>query len=188
MSSRPGYRLSRTWLGALALVSLACVANGCGGAGTAHAPAGAARTAASPADAADAPLPPPAFEAALPEGVRAIMSQPFTGDLDQMLARRLIRVAVAANRMFYFVDNGAQRGAAYELGQAFEQWLNEKLKTKPGSKINVVFVPLPRDLLAPALVQGRVDCVVAQVIVRPELQAIVDFTNPVRSNVSAGLP
>jgi len=52
----------------------------------------------------------------------------------------------------------------------------------------VVFVPLPRDLLAPALVQGRVDCVVAQVIVRPELQAIVDFTNPVRSNVSAGLP
>jgi membrane-bound lytic murein transglycosylase MltF len=176
--------IPRAWLGVLVLVGLTCVAAGCGGGGTAPAPADTGKSAAAPADGGDAPLSPPAFEAALPEGVRAIMSQPFTGDLDQMVKRRLIRVGVASNRTFYFVDNGAQRGAAYELGQAFELWLNAKLKTGPGTKVNVTFVPLPRDMLAPALLKGRVDCVVAQVIVRPELQSVVDFTNPVRTNVS----
>ena len=171
---------SRTWLGALALVSLAY--GGCSG-GPANAPADAP-PAAAPADAADASLPPHAFESALPEGVRAVLSRPFTGDFDEMVPRRLIRVGVALNRTFYFVDNGVQRGAAYEFGRAFEDHLNKKLKTGSATKINVVFVPLPRDLLAPALVQGRIDCAVAQVIVRPELQAIVDFTRPVRTDVS----
>jgi membrane-bound lytic murein transglycosylase MltF len=52
--------------------------------------------------------------------VRAIASAPFTGDFDQTVTRRLIRVGVAANRTFYFVDKGMQRGAAYEMAQAFE--------------------------------------------------------------------
>ncbi len=70
------------------------------------------------------------------------------------------------------------------MGVAFEDYLNKKLKTRPATKINVVFVPLPRDQMGAALTQGKVDLVVAQVIIRPELQAIVDFTNPVRRNVS----
>ncbi len=184
MVSRQGSRAPRAWLGAFALVGLAYVASGCGGGGMAPAPAGGARTSASPADPADAPLPPPPLEAVLPEGVRAIMSKPFTGDFDGMVARRLIRVGVAANRTFYFVDNGVQRGVAYEFGQAFEEHLNRKLKTTNATKVHVLILPLPRDLLAPALTQGRVDCVVAQVIVRPELKAIVDFTRPTRTNVS----
>jgi membrane-bound lytic murein transglycosylase MltF len=132
----------------------------------------------------DAPLPPPAYEAALPEAVRAHLFEPFTGDFDQMATRRLIRVGTTFNRTFYFVDQGVQRGAAYELGQAFEEQLNKKLKTTGATKISVVFTPLPRDLLAAALTEGKVDCVVAQVIVRPELQALVDFTNPTRTGVS----
>jgi membrane-bound lytic murein transglycosylase MltF len=129
-------------------------------------------------------VPPPAVEAALPEGVRAIAAAPFKGDFDQMVARRLIRVGVAANRTFYFVDKGVQRGAAYEMAQAFEDHLNKKLKTGPATKVHVLVVPLPRDVLAAALTQGRVDCVVAQVIVRPELQAVADFTIPTRKDVS----
>jgi membrane-bound lytic murein transglycosylase MltF len=183
MLTRPEHHRSRAWLGALALVSLACATSGCGGS-PAEAPADAAKTAASPANGADAPLPPPAYEAALPEFLRAHLFERFTGDFDQMAARRLIRVGTTFNRTFYFVDNGVQRGAAYELGQAFEDQLNKKLKTTSATKIRVVFTPLPRDLLAPALKEGKVDCVVAQVIIRPELQALVDFTNPVRTNVS----
>jgi membrane-bound lytic murein transglycosylase MltF len=181
MSNRLGYGRFRAWMCALALVSLAYATSGCGG-GPAKPPADAARTAAAPADTADAP--PPAYEAALPEPVRAHLFERFTGDFDQMAARRLIRVGTTFNRTFYFVDNGVQRGAAYELGQAFEEQLNKKLKTTGATKISVVFTPLPRDLLAPALTEGKVDCVVAQVIIRPELQALVDFTNPVRTNVS----
>jgi membrane-bound lytic murein transglycosylase MltF len=171
---------SRVCLAAFGVVGLAWVTSGCGR-GPANAPAAAPAAAAS---AAEEPVPPPAVEAALPEGVRAIASAPFKGDFDQMVARRLIRVGVAANRTFYFVDKGVQRGAAYEMAQAFEDHLNKKLKTGPGTKIHVLIAPLPRDLLAPALTTGRVDCVVAQVIVRPELQAIVDFTIPTRTNVS----
>jgi membrane-bound lytic murein transglycosylase MltF len=180
MLTRLGYGRFRTWMSAFALVSLAHATSGCGGS-PAKAPADAGKTA---ADAADAPLPPPAYEAALPEGVRARLYERFTGDFDQMAKRRMIRLGTTFNRTFYFVDAGVQRGAAYEMGLAFEEQLNKKLKTTNATKISVVFVPMPRDLLAPALTEGKVDCVVAQVIIRPELQAIVDFTNPLRTGVS----
>ena len=177
MSKQPCTALGYRLLSVCALAGLAFAASGCGK--TAEAPAAAAA-----ADAADTPLPPPAYESALPEGVREHLNEKFTGDLDQMIARRIIRVGVAANRTYYFVDKGTQRGAAYEMGMAFEDYLNKKLKTKPATKVNVVFLPLPRDTMGAALTEGRVDVVVAQVIVRPELQAIVDFSVPARSNVS----
>jgi membrane-bound lytic murein transglycosylase MltF len=161
-------------------VTLALTVSGCGGK-SADAPAQAPGAV---ADAADEPLPPPAYELALPPEVRAALSEKFTGDLDQMVARRFVRVGVAANRTFYFVDQGVQRGAAYEMGLAFEEHLNKKLGTRPATRVSVVFVLLPRDQMAAALTEGRVDVVVAQVIVRPELEAIVDFTRPVRSDVS----
>ena len=183
MLSRLGSHPSRTWLAAVALVSLACATSGCGGS-PAKAPADASPTAAVPAGAADASLPPPAYETALPEGVRALLYERFTGDFDQMAKRRVIRVGTTFNRTYYFVDNGVQRGAAYELGQAFEEQLNKKLKTGNANRVHVFFLPLPRDLLAPALLEGKVDFVSAQIAVRPELQAIVDFTNPTRTNVN----
>jgi membrane-bound lytic murein transglycosylase MltF len=136
-----------------------------------------------PASDADEPLPPPAYEAALPEAVRSVVAAPFTGDLDQMIKRRLVRVGVTYNRTFYFVDKGVQRGGSYEYAKAFEDWLNEKHKTG-NTKINVALMPMPRDALAPALLDGKVDLVIAQVTVRPELQALADFTNLTRSNVS----
>jgi membrane-bound lytic murein transglycosylase MltF len=147
-------------------------------------PADAAKTpsAALAAD-VDAPLPPPAYESGLPEGVRSLLSTRFTGDLDGMVARRMIRAGVTFNRTFFFVDRGVQRGVNYELGKAFEQELNKKLKTG-NATVNVVFVPLPRDLLARALTEGKIDLVLAQVTVRPELQALVDFTKPTRTNIS----
>ncbi len=183
MMSRLRSHRSRAWLGAFALVSLAYAAGGCGG-GPAKAPADASPAAAAPGDAADGSLPPPAYESGLPEGVRAVLFQKFTGDFDQMAARRVVRMGVTFSRTFYFVDKGVQRGAAYEMGQALEDHLNRKLKTKNATKVIVVFVPLPRDLLAPALTEGKVDLVAAQVTVRPEVQALVDFTNPTRTNVS----
>ena len=182
MSSCP-----RSWLycrvpTALALAAWLGTTSGCSQ--PAATPAGTPAADAAPADAADAPLPPPAYESALPEGVREHLSDPFLGDLDQMVARRLIRVGVAANRTFYFVDRGVQRGLAYEMGVAFEEFLNKELKTRPATKVSVVFVPLSRDQMATALTAGKVDLVVAQVIVRPELEAQVDFSTPTRTNVS----
>ena len=71
--------------------------------------------------ASDAPIPDtPSPFAALPETVRATLDKPFTGDLDEMVKRRLIRVGVTFNRTHYFIDRGQERGITYEALKAFE--------------------------------------------------------------------
>ena len=128
-------------------------------------------------------LPPPTYELALPEGLRSLVSEKFTGDLDAMEERRLIRIAVPYNRTHYFIDRGVEHGIAYEYVRLFEDQLNKQLNTG-NLKIHVVRLPMPRDALLPALNDGRVDIVVAQLTVTPERQRIVDFSNPTRSSVS----
>ena len=84
----------------------------------------------TPPVADDAPLPAtPSPYDALPESARLLMDKPFTGDLDAMIARRLIRVAVTFNRTHYFVDRGQERGLTYESLKLLENDLNQDLKT-----------------------------------------------------------
>jgi len=129
------------------------------------------------------PLPPSELETQLPLSVREAVLTPFTGDLDELVKRRAVRVGVTFNRTFYFIDRGKQRGIAYEYGQLMEERLNAHFKTGTGNKISVIFFPLPREMLLPALVDGKVDMVAAQVPVTPELQQYVDFSDPTRMNV-----
>ncbi|MCE3284003.1 MAG: mltF 2 [Steroidobacteraceae bacterium] len=129
-------------------------------------------------------LPPePAYMTALPPEVSAGIATPFKGDLEEMVARRLIRVGVPFNRSLYFVDRGLQRGAAYEYGKLVEDELNKRRKTG-NLKVHFWFVPLPREQLLPALVDGKVDFVIGQLTVTPERLKVVDFTNPTRENVN----
>ena len=111
------------------------------------------------------------------------MDKPFTGDLDAMIARRLIRVAVTFNRTHYFVDRGQERGLTYESLKLLENDLNQDLKTG-NLKVHVAIVPMTRDQLYPALVGGKVDMVAAMVTVTPEREKLVAFTLPTRTNVS----
>jgi membrane-bound lytic murein transglycosylase MltF len=139
---------------------------------------------ATQADEAEAPLPPSEVETALPPAVRDAFLTPSTGDLDEMVKRRLVRVGTTFNRTAYFVDKGVQRGAVYDYGQLVEERLNKHFKTGTDTKIHVLFVPLQRDQLLPALVEGKVDLVAARIPVRDALQKVVDFTNATRTNVS----
>jgi membrane-bound lytic murein transglycosylase MltF len=155
--------------------------------GNEPAPANQAATPASvqpPAEETEPPLPPSELETQLPPGVREALLKPSTGDLDEMLKRRLVRIGVTFNRTFYFVDHGVPRGIAYEYGQLMEERLNDHFKTDNSNKIHVFLVPLPRDTLIPSLVEGKVDLVAAQITMRPELEKFVDFTNPTRTNVT----
>jgi membrane-bound lytic murein transglycosylase MltF len=146
-----------------------------------------ATTQASPAATvanADAPIPDTASPYdALPEGLRLSIEQPFKGDLDEMVKRRLIRVAVTFNRTHYFLDKGQQRGLTYEALKLFEDELNADLKTG-NLKVNVAIVPMPREKLYSALATGKVDMVAAMVTVTPERQALVAFSDPTRTKVS----
>ncbi|HEY5906519.1 MAG TPA: transporter substrate-binding domain-containing protein, partial [Vicinamibacteria bacterium] len=141
-------------------------------------------TPAATASAAEAPIPETASPYdALPDAVRLVMDQPFTGDFDELVKRRAIRVAVTFNRTHYFIDQGQERGLTYESLKLFENDLNADLKTG-NLKVHVVIVPLPRDQLYSALASGKVDMVAAMVTVTPEREKLVSFSEPTRTNVS----
>ena len=105
------------------------------------------------------------------------------GDFDAMRKRRVIRVLVVPNKTNYFIDKGTQRGITYDAFKLFEDYLNKKYKTgKLG--IQVVFVPVGRNELAAALLDGRGDVAAAGLTVTPERREKFDFSDPTRKNVS----
>ena len=107
----------------------------------------------------------------------AQITTPWTGDLDGMVERRMVRVLTAYNKTQYFIDRGTPRGTAYDQGRLLEEELNRTLG-KPGTSIHVQFVPLSRNELLPALIAGKGDIVMADLTVTPERQEVVDFTEP----------
>ena len=100
-----------------------------------------------------------------------------------MIQRRAIRVGVTFNRTHYFIDKGQERGITYEALKSFENDLNRDLKTG-NLKVHVVIVPMSRDQLYAAPSSGKVDMVAAMVTVRPELEKLVAFSEPTRTDVS----
>ncbi len=143
-----------------------------------------AQTATAPAATSPADVPEAASPLdALPAPVRNVLEKPFTGDLDEMIKRRAIRVAVTFNRTHYFIDRGQERGLTYESLKSLESDLNTELKTG-NLKVHVVPLPMSRDQLQPALLSGKADMVAAMVTVRPELEKLAAFSEPTRTNVS----
>jgi len=106
----------------------------------------------------------------------------WTGDLDGMQQRRTIRVLTTYSRTLYFIDKGTERGTAADQGRLLETELN-KTMADGHLKVSVVFVPVSRDELLPALLDGRGDLVMGNLTVTPERQKIVDFTEPWIANV-----
>ena len=166
--------------GLLAALCAALAATACGGGSPST---DAAATPAGAAQPAEEPLPPSDFDTQLPEEVRDAVLKPFTGDFDEMLKHRVVRVGVMYDRTFYFIDKGIHRGVAYEYGRLMEDRLNEVLKTG-NLKVHVFLVPMPRENLLPALVDGKVDLVAARLTITPERERLVEFTNATRSNVN----
>jgi membrane-bound lytic murein transglycosylase MltF len=111
------------------------------------------------------------------------LAKPWTGDLDGMIQRRVIRVATTYNRTNYFIDRGQQRGAVYESFKLFEDELNTKLKTK-NLRVQVVFIPMSRDELLKSVAEGRTDIAAATLTVTPEREKLVDFAPAGYNNVS----
>ena len=107
----------------------------------------------------------------------------WTGDLDGMIKRRIIRALVPYSKTFYFVDRGTQRGIAYDMLRLFEDDLNNKLKTKH-VRVHVIFQPVSRDKIIPYLMEGKGDLAAANLTITPERLKQVDFSNPTFKNIS----
>ena len=110
-------------------------------------------------------------------------NKPWTGDLDGMKERRLIRALVPYSRTFYFVDGGTERGVSHEYMRKFEDTINARAKAGH-IRIHVVIIPTTRDRLIPALREGLGDVVVTNLTVTDERKALVDFTSPVARKVA----
>ncbi len=123
-------------------------------------------------------------EVAIPEtGAAATALSKWTGDLDGMIERRLIRVLTTYSKTTFFIDQGTPRGLVPDAFKLFEDELNKRLENKH-LRVQVVFVPLAHDELVPALLEGRGDIVAAGTLIADWRREKVDFTNPTRSGVA----
>jgi membrane-bound lytic murein transglycosylase MltF len=118
------------------------------------------------------------------ESARAPFLRMWTGDLDGMIQRRVIRVLTTYSKTNYFVDQATQRGLVYDAFTIFETDLNTQLKNK-NIRVHVVIVPVSNDDLIPALLEGRGDIVAAGTMISDPRKEQVDFSNPTRVGVSA---
>jgi membrane-bound lytic murein transglycosylase MltF len=111
----------------------------------------------------------------------------WTGDLDGMIERQVIRVLTVYSKTFYFVDKGVQRGAVPDGFRIFEEDLNKKLANEKKLKnkhlkVRVLLIPVARGDLLPALVAGKGDIAASSLGVTEERQKLVDFSLPMVSD------
>ena len=101
--------------------------------------------------------PAPSAGELLPMPFRVIW-EPWHGDFDAMVERRLIRALVPYGGYQFFYSGGTPRGASYELLQRLEQHINDKLGRR-NIKVYVIAIPVGRDELIPALLDGHADLI-----------------------------
>jgi membrane-bound lytic murein transglycosylase MltF len=119
----------------------------------------------------------------LDDAVTAALVGKWTGDLNGMIERRVIRVLTVYSKTTFFLDKGAQLGQVPEAFKLFEDDLNKKLNAKH-VRIRVVFVPVAANELIPALLDGRGDIVAAGKLVTAWRKEKVDFTKATRTGIS----
>jgi len=131
-----------------------------------------------------APAPPPAANTpAVQQPPSPTVAGTWTGDLDAMTDRRVVRMLVIYSKTSYFIDGAQQRGATYDMGVELEKWLNRGNKDK-ARPVRVVFIPTSRARLMTDLTEGRGDIAAAGLSITPERQAVVSFAAPFADDVS----
>jgi len=137
----------------------------------------------APADAAASEATEPAGDIPPPDESIAAALSPANGDIDEMQAKRRIRMLVTFSKTNYFLDKGRQMGATAEVGRAFEEFVNDQLNTR-NLRIHVVFIPVRRDEILTALRDGRGDIAAANLTITNERRALADFSVPLTKDVS----
>jgi membrane-bound lytic murein transglycosylase MltF len=105
---------------------------------------------------------------------------PWSGDLDGMIERRLVRVAVPYGRTLFYHDRGRERGLTVDSVRKFEEHLNKKYKKSLAKRpITILLIPTTRDQLIPALLEGRADIAAGNITITEARRAQVDFSTPI---------
>jgi membrane-bound lytic murein transglycosylase MltF len=132
--------------------------------------------------AVDADNPPAALSASdLAVGISGTMAKPWTGDLDGMAKRTVLRVATTFSRTNFFLDEGRPQGITYEMVTAFEK----DLRQQGGDLANIrmLLIPMSRDELLDAVASGRADIAAANLTITADRQEQVQFSRPWASGI-----
>jgi membrane-bound lytic murein transglycosylase MltF/transposase-like protein len=106
-------------------------------------------------------------------------SKEWTGDFDQMLAYRRIRVLLPPSRTLYFNDKGQERGVTGDTVRDFERYLNKKYARKLGKRpLTIFIVPHTRDTLLTGVAEGLGDIAAGNITVTEERLKTVNFVSP----------
>ena len=131
-----------------------------------------------------APAAPPAAAASAapvkaPSRALGTTVKAWSGDFEQMLDRRVIRVLVPYSRSLYYVDQGRERGLTAELVRDFERWVNQRHKDRLGKRpLTVYLIPTTRDKLFTALAAGQGDIAAGNLTVTEAREKVADFVAP----------
>ena len=124
---------------------------------------------------------------AKPQRQLSLQNEPWTGDFDPMLERRIIRVLAPYSRTLYFVDKGRERGITAELVRDFERYVNKKYAKQLGKRpLTVFLIPTTRDRLLSGLADGLGDIAAGNLTATEERLKMVDFVAPADSQAGAG--
>jgi len=108
------------------------------------------------------------------------VQRPWTGDLDGMLERRLIRILTVPTETSYFLEKGKPRGTSAEFFSAFETYINKRFPPKDKHlKVKVVVVPVSSGDIIPALLEGRGDIATGRLTITEGRKNQVDLSIPV---------
>lgn len=117
----------------------------------------------------------------LPMPFRVIW-EPWQGDFDGMVERRIIRAVVPFGGYQFYYDDGLPKGATYDLLQRMESYINDELGRR-NIKVYLVVIPVSRDELIPALLGGHADLVAGDLTITPERADLVDFARPMLKDI-----
>ena len=118
----------------------------------------------------------------LEEAVAQNINKKWTGDFEQMVDNRVIRVLIPYSKTFYFLDGASQKGATYEMVKQFEKTINKQLKNRH-LKVQVLFIPTSRNRLIPALAEGLGDIAAGNLTITEKRMQLVDFSDPVATGI-----
>jgi membrane-bound lytic murein transglycosylase MltF len=113
-----------------------------------------------------------------------LATKAWSGDFDEMLQNRTIRVAIPYSRTLYYIDKGQERGLSAELVRGFESYLNKKYKKQLKKRPLTVYIyPVTRDRLFEEVVNGSADIATGNLTITDKRKEIVDFVPLADSNI-----
>lgn len=102
-----------------------------------------------------------------------------TGDLNTIKDEGVIRVLVAADLGFYYLDKGKPKGVVSEMLILFEKYLAKHTD----KRLHLSVIPIARDQLMPALIAGIGDIAAANLTITTQRANKVDFSTPILKDI-----